>query len=387
MRDKYERLTPKEELGLTAKAAAYRALADHEESLFAKAGIEDHEAKTETLRLIRGIHNFKLASNDDLYLTEVGRQLGINLKPYFKPENVALELFLSSYTDEIKKYRSIKDEIEAWFNAFSSASSQYFRYGTDPKYPALQLEYEIGGTTAMGLSARTEPSAEKKDHRTIVLIFNPAKFDNESYFAIPYVLSHEFWCHGLSRWMSPPDSSSRQVWTGCSPQDSWEEGWMDFVQFEILKTAGPEVCKSATIESLVMHHSLGLCYARYAGDELILRGMGYRAADSFYRFVKSRERELDIDLNAVSVTDLFTLFSLELNALDCGAKVKNNFVRWIWGFLNPNREERTWREGDLGLVQQRETLLEILRGNLRKSLVKHRKLDVLKLLSLSGHLN
>jgi hypothetical protein len=388
MSNDYQAPLPEEDWALTAKAAAYRAFALHEVELFASGVGEEPAAKVETLKLIQGIHALKLETPDgEAFFGEVGDHLSSSLKRLFSPDSLALNYFLDSFRSETQKFGSIRDEINSWLTALLTVSNTYFTTA-DLIRPVLKLKCEIDRDLKLGVSGKTEPNSGnlKEADRHIVLIFNPAAFDHESYFAIPYVLSHEFWCHGLSRWVRVQGPAA-DGWTGCSPLDSWEEGWMDYVQFQILKNQVTQVLPNpASLESLMVRYGNLYAVERYAGDELILRGNGYQAADSFHRFLNCREKYLGIDLTSSSADELFTLLSLDLNSIECDAKIKQSFVKWVWAFLNPSQSEH-WRRSDASLVAQRTALQQILADNINESLVKPKRLNVLKLLSLCGQLD
>ncbi|HKD82588.1 MAG TPA: hypothetical protein VKH81_23055 [Candidatus Angelobacter sp.] len=389
MGERIYELNPQEELALTAQAAAYRAFAHHEVQLFAgRPGVEDLPARQQVLKAIGSLYAVRLPDTDRAaFIAQVAEHLGASLKNFFDPQKSALNYFLTTYKNEALKFSSIGTEVESWLAKFNKVAAGYFGPATiEREFPKLRLLFEIDERLKLGVSGRTELNTEdiKSADRNIVIRFNPAQFNAESYFAIPYVLSHEYWCHGLSRWRH--GSEGRMVdWTGCSPLDSWEEGWMDFVQFQLLQRVLENSDNDAAMDGQVFKHCSAAAVARYAGDEKVLRGKGYQGAWALLRFLKTRVAQLMMRLNSMPPDELFLALALDLNALYIDARIKRNFVLWIAGYLSQAPvtlgPPTSLSDQDQRLVAGRLRLTEIFVRNLQES-APGTKLNVVKLLSL-----
>jgi hypothetical protein len=394
MNNAYQELRRTEEMALTAQAAAYRAFAQNERRLFSEQeGAESLPARSQVLNAIKALYAVSGLSGSDkeAFFEEIGDHLGSALRGFFEPGKGSLKFFLDDYQSETLKYGSIKDEVNSWLNRLRAAASQYLspKLTLDPSFPLIDTRLEIDESITRGISGKTEPniSDSRVSDRTIVLSFNPSQFTQESYFAIPYVLSHEFWCHCLSRWYRP--SGEAEQWRGCDPHDPWEEGWMDFMQTHLLRSKiVNETDAGATIESLFVKSCNQYSAARYEGGAHIERGLGYRAAERFLRFLITRERLLFDDCGDTSVEDIFVKLSLDMNGLDIAPKLKRQFATWTLDFLDLDQlSQNGAAQSDQLLIQKRKALTEIIARNIEQDPAKIKSLNVLKLLSLCGHLD
>ncbi len=315
-------LHPRDEKVLTAKALAYEVLAQREQSLRK----EGEDRFTEVDLSVRSIENLPGAGaahvSLDRFLDEALEYLERRLTPVFK-KPAPVKAYLTQLQQTFKSPVRITTQCEQWLDALHGVGQHYLNeYSLSPSaIPKMQLRQDVDQTCRLrGLSGKTE---EEDDQRTIWVYYATKEFRLESYFAIPYILSHEFWCHGLSKRCSGEKNPSDQTTVfGCSPKDAFEEGWMDYVQHEILLAEISKIVGGYRLAPVFARHCTA-CYEdrndRVHRNDLYY---GTLVADYFLRFLE----QLSAVVRGIDARHLFYQFSLDLNALDCSSDAKGEVL-------------------------------------------------------------
>lgn len=374
-------LLDSDEKVLTAKAAAFRAVALNEKHMFTDtSGSQRSQAKTEVLRTIYSLHAFDQvlnnATSSEEFLSNVRQYLSNSLTVYFERQSLSLSDFISSFDGEARRYKSIAHEVDDWLKRLMKLTREHLRRSAfSVKIPPIRLNLTVDDQQSKGVAGKTD---HENGDRLITILFNPAKFTLESYFALPCVLSHELWCHALACCHDEDNFVRESKWNGCSPADSWEEGWMDHLQFQILENEMSAIApNAAALEALFAQCSLGYLSARHADQSMISRGIGARACYAFHRFLRQYYRGL--------ADDLLIQISLDINVLTCENELKQNFVSWIWESLNPDTADYGKPvESTFALVERRNRLDQVLLAN--KTKAESLKINIINLLA-GGHQN
>jgi hypothetical protein len=315
-------LHPRDEKVLTAKAIAYEALAGREQSL-RREGEDRFQEVDSSIGSIETLKRAGLAHISlDKFLQDAVDYLDARLTPTFE-DPAALKAYIAHLKLVIRKPVSLTKQCQKWFAEMQTIGERYLKqYSLSlDTLPKMQLGLEVYRDCRLrGLSGKTD---EKDGERVICVYYATKKFSFESYFAIPYILSHEFWCHGLSKRCSGQRNlAEEKLAFGCSPRDAFEEGWMDSVQHRILLAEMERILGSSRLLPHFERHCTA-CYTE-RNDRATRSGLYYGTlvADYFWNFLE----QWAIELGNVDARHLFFQLSLDINALDYPAEAKGELV-------------------------------------------------------------
>jgi hypothetical protein len=332
-------LHPRDEKVLTAKALAYEVLAQREQSL-RKEGDDRFREVDESIGSIETLPGAAEAQVSlNTFLGEALAYLDGRLTRTFKKAG-PVKSYLAHLQQTIKNPVSITTQCQQWLAALHAIGARYLKqYSLSPAaIPKMRLGMDVDSSCCLrGLSGKTE---EEDKERTIWVYYTTKEFRLESYFAIPYILSHEFWCHGLSKRCSGQKNPSEEPPVfGCSPKDAFEEGWMDFVQHQILSDEIRRIIGDGGLHPVFRRHCTG-CYEerndRAKRNDLYYGGL---VAEYFLGFLGQWSEHL----GGMDARHLFYQLSLDLNALGCSGEAKGELVdelAWRVGAQAPGEEMR-----------------------------------------------
>ncbi|HEY4901143.1 MAG TPA: hypothetical protein VIH91_10040 [Terriglobales bacterium] len=324
-------LTPRDDALLTAKAIAFRTLSSLETTLFVNAeGSEDQAGRDTVLSAIRGLNSFKQlcepALSTPTFLSSARDHLATTIASACDNGRIVSAEFAESFVSEAEKYISIVADMQRWLHSIGAFATDYF--SVQSSVPNFTLQLRIDPDLQVPISGATVPTA---NGREIYLIINPSSFSIADYFSLPCVLSHEFWCHVVSSFVEGRRVPPGNEWTGCRPNDSWEEGWMDFVQGELLVAELPTFAAQApAMHSHFLRHSREFLSKRHNPGRSILLSNGVAAADAMLRVLRQYYYKTRSD-------ELFLQLSIGLNALRCSEPCKLAFVHFVRNALIPKK--------------------------------------------------
>jgi hypothetical protein len=320
------RWTTIDEKMLDVKVAAYRAVT-LSGTVFTKDG-------GESLRDLENLKNFihslvALASSSEespeVFMKWVKQGITDAICRYCQDHphaSIAIQAFDSQTND----YPGLRLELQAWLERLRSfvASGPYKYVGWQPD---VDLELAIDTRLKEPMGATTASDEARK----MTISVNPKSFSEEHYYFLPYILSHEFWCHALSSHQSDQRLPATGQWKGCSQNDSWEEGWMDYVQAEMLEHDMEEIIGS--VPSNIYGSFCRNC-SEYGSTRLnmakgIQKSDGSDQARLFSRQAMAR-------YGIESGWTIFHVLSLKMNCLACEPRFKREFVGCTKRHLDPN---------------------------------------------------
>jgi len=385
-------LHPFDEHVLTAKAMAFSVLARHshlwiDEHLPLLSELETVIGKAELLRKVAR-ENVALPTFLKDYVGNIESTVG----PLVKNSPQLFEGYLADLQGIRPEWPPISQQVERWFDNLKTIGADYLKHSTTekPKLPPIHLEQKVSpeDCTLRGLGAATN---EDRGGRIITLFYDREAFGKESFLSIPYMLSHEFWCHGLSRLAAKKtgkgkrreedDEGEDDEPFGTDPSNGFEEGWMDFVQLEILGRELRPFIGMPSFEALFHSHSAGCQVQRNAQKGNAVISHGVSVADRFYTFL---EQSFD-GLSVKELTSVFLQTSLDLNLLSNRLGDKPGLVINLGHKLGVSAaSERVrpevMRDRDLAIVSMREQLRLDLSSMLTKT--GFPAIDLLKLLKI-----
>jgi hypothetical protein len=361
-------LHPFDEHVVTAKAMAFSVLARHEqfwtdEQLPLLAELETTIGRAELLRKVAR-ENVALQTFLEDFVANIESSVG----PLVKKSPQPFDAYLSELQSVRNDWPPIAQQVQRWFDNLKAIGTDYLeRFTTEkPKLPPIRLEQSASPEhcTLRGIGGVTD---EDGDGRCITLFYDRETFGKESFLSIPYVLSHEFWCHGLSRLVSKKTGTEEQreedeegesdELFGTDPSNGFEEGWMDFVQLEILGTELRRFIGMPPFEALFHSRSASCQSERNSKKGNAVISHGVTVADRFYTFL---EQSFD-DLTARELKSVFLRTSLDLNLLSHRLSDKPGLVINLGHKLgvsaaNERARPSVMRDRDLAILSMREQL-------------------------------
>ena len=254
------------------------------------------------------------------------------LLPLYYTDAAICSNFVQTFRSEASKYDSIERELGYLASdhaAVCTAVSTLPHRAPTPKIDLVLGAPELCEPPLIpAVSAVTHSTTG--GGRQITIYLKSDSLDFESYFKIPSLLSHEFWCHALANLANLTPGQERSTWRGCDPQNPWEEGWMDFVQNLILRASDfplppghlpcltPPLYRASTLNEVL----------RADPANGIQRAAGWNSAMfvmSFFRQYYSRFRP----------DDLLIDLSLKLNAINELPEKKTRVVAFFRKYLAP----------------------------------------------------
>ena len=314
---------------LTAKRLAFRNLVRLGFRLFAR---DDHSElsglREDCIQQVARISGLQQTQENAVslaqFLASLPEYFGKVLPDVFPPEKKAtLESFLAHVALETKECISIVEDCNSWLLALRNLGADYLGRIVDVpvSMPATALSFDVDDKSMLDGAGAVTKQANGTPGRLIELCFNPVDFSFASYYSTLCVLSHEFWCHALSRIRVHQEISpmpAQEVW-GCDPTDLWEEGWMDFVQSLILQSELDAIVGDPLHVAAFVENCPRFAIARNDPSRGQARSFGYRTALHFHRFLQQHFREADHFACLVRL-------SLEFNTIDCARDIKQDFV-------------------------------------------------------------
>jgi hypothetical protein len=360
-------LHPFDEHVLTAKAMAFSVLARH-----AHFWTDEHRPLLVQLETAIGrAELLRSAARENValptFLKDYIKDIEKNFGPLVKKNPELFQRYLNELRRVQKNWPPIAQQVQKWFDNLKIIGADYLnRLSTEkPKLPPIRLEQAVSPAdcTLRGLGGVTD---EDKDGRFIKLFYDREAFGKESFLSIPYVLCHEFWCHGMSRLVArktkgDPHAEECEeeddVPFGTDPANGFEEGWMDFVQLEILGRELERFLGMPQFAALFHKHSASCQTERNEQDGNAVVLQGVMVAEWFYDFL---ERTFE-NLTARELESVFLQTSLDLNLLSHHLNDKPELVINL-GYklgVSASREyvpPAAMRDRDLAVYSRREQL-------------------------------
>lgn len=348
--------TPSDEKSVGFKVIACRAITQSAALFEDKDGGEQNDARANVIKHADTLAVQAAKSSESLEATldALVKSLStyaFSILPLASDENKqAFDEFLLS---EVANHRGISVQLSLWKNRVKEiAVSLYPLLGSLIPGPRIELIASPGQDFPVGAKTSSTPEG-----RAITITIDTKKFGSENYFALPYLLSHEFWCHVLANHV--PDSRlSLKCWAGCSPNNLWEEGWMDYLQSEFLRYHLAEIVGE---EPSVILGSFSRACASYGNERLsqqngLQKSTGADDAAMFLRFAYANygfERAWNLFLGmSVSVSLLQCEPMVKRGIADCSRRLLNQPKKAKWG---PDAEKE-----DAELIRSRHFFWERL---------------------------
>lgn len=343
---------------LTAKAISFRTLVRFEASDHTKLG---SEARKTLLWNLTHLQSFAASDANDQDLSAaleaIAQALDILLRLSFDAQQV--KAFVDHFRREAAHYGTIHDELQSWIESMRQYSIRYL-----PFISTVRSEVSLGAPEWWDppLQAPISAVTHAVDvGRQITLYLNSKMLDFDGYFEIPGILSHEFWCHSLSS-IQPADGDDAEpyVWCGCDPEDSWEEGWMDFIQNLVLRSTDFPIPGNYYSWLLPPFHKACNGYEAQRADPAMgyERSRGWGAALHAQKFFRQY-------YSAYSPDDLLIEFSVKINIFNKLPEVKRRVVDFFLKHLAyPERDQSVQASLDQ-LVRGRKELAELLSASVR----------------------
>jgi len=361
-------LHPFDEHVLTAKAMAFSVLEQH-----AQFWTDEHlpllaelEAAIGTAELLRTAARENVALTT--FLKDYVGSIDTRVRPLVKKSPELFDAYLDNLQGAQSDWSPITQQADRWFDRLKIIGADYLqRFTTEKtKMPPIRLEQKVSPQhcTLRGLGGVTD---EDKSGRIITLFYDREAFGKHSFPSIPYILSHEFWCHGLSRLVaeetrneSPPRVNNEEdsdMPFGTDPANGFEEGWMDFVQLKILERELHRFTDIPQFEALFHSHSTSCQSERNSQHGNAVVRHGVTVAERFYSF-------LEQSFDSLTVAELDAAFlgtSLDLNLLSSHLSDKPGLVIDLGYKLGVSAARERIRaglnrDGDVALVSRRAQL-------------------------------
>lgn len=352
---------------LTAKRLAFRNLWRLDRDLFVR---DDHSEMKDVhqvcLQQVSIISVMQQTKENSVSLAE----FLIGLPSYFErvlrnsfpPEKQAkLDMFLAHLGLEANQCVSIIDDCNCWLARLREHGADYLIRNVDVavSIPATPLCFDVDDRPMLDAAGGKTTQQGDWAERIVELCFDPKEFSIRSYFSALCVLSHEFWCHSLSRLRVHPEipaAAPQESW-GCDPGDLWEEGWMDFVQSLILEWEIDGIVNDPMYVAAFFDNCGRFASSRNDPSCGHARSFGYRTAQHFYQFLRHSFRQTDHFACLV-------LLSLELNTIDCSSDLKKDFVAKVSECFNldlaPTGTPQSMDELEQHLLRQKDSLFKVL---------------------------
>lgn len=343
---------------LTAKAISFRSLVRFEASDHAKL---TGEARKTLLWNLTHLQSFAASDANDqdisAALEAIAQALEILLHLCFDAQQVTA--FVDHFRNEAAHYGSIHDELRSWIESMREYSIRYL-----PLNSTMKSEVFLGAPEWCDPPLETPISAVTQAvdvGRQITLYLNSKMLDFDGYFEIPGILSHEFWCHSLSS-IQPEegDDAEPHVWCGCDPEDSWEEGWMDFIQNLVLRSHDFPVPRNYHSWLLPSLHKACSGYEVQRADpaKSYERSRGWGAALLAQKFFRQH-------YPAYSPDDLLIEFSVKINSFNRLPEVKRRIVDCFLKHLAYSERDQSVQASLDQLVRGRKELARLLSAGVR----------------------
>jgi len=221
-----------DEKTLTAKALAYDVLARQEPNWLSERpdAVKNLEQSIGGLSALAGASDAKVTLSKFLEqgIAHIESSLGLVIG---RSSRLLVD-YVGEMDRSLKTWPPLSKQSQAWLRSIHALGVRYLDQHTLKKEAAPRPNlFQDVKPEVCRLGALAGVTEEEHAQRIIWIYYHPEEFKLESYFALPYVVSHEFWCHVLSR--LPPGRGGGTF--GCSSRHFFEEGWMDHVQLEILK--------------------------------------------------------------------------------------------------------------------------------------------------------
>src|SRR5215472_316817 len=307
-------LSPSETKILVAKAFAFQAFEAHRYELLRgsyfdesqylaefsssnnlnKAKLND-EPLFDYLNWFHSVLLSSLLSKVPQLSTELGR-FGTTLEHFISEQNLGSEL------------KRLLDKIVASVSLYVPRQAA----------PAISLDWSSESMLTTCVAGRTVPDGPNS--RKITLIFDLSTLDPVSFHSIPWILSHEFWCHCLA------DLGSVTK-VGCDPTAAYEEGWMDSVQDGLIRSQSGSLFNASSLVRIIDFWEAYIVKRRTKASANVL--WGSEVAEHFLGLLIQKLPDLD-------PISLFRQISVDLNALVLDQDVKGQVVDKIGHLLQIN---------------------------------------------------
>ena len=343
-------LSPREQKILYAQSYAYLAFTSYEHDIFASVA---QNAKDDLRSLILAdiLELYRWAEGDSEqsaqeFLGTVPDRLAAALEARLGGRQ-RVKAFHEAMLQAVNSGMDLASLVDSWFVNTVRLGEQYIRkYFSDPPivFPKIELSIAIDLDLEYSPAGKTESRDGDTGARKITVLLNPSKFPIDGFFAIPSLISHEFWCHGLSNLGEPLK--------GCDPASEFEEGWMHYIQSiifgkELEAILGGSLC----IGSFEAH---GNSFTGRLRTSTASREHGFRAAAELRYLLRTITSDADSALIEMS---------LDLNRAVQKPQFKNRFVDRIADRLQSGaRDCRPDPARDRALEKDRSELAEGLRA-------------------------
>jgi hypothetical protein len=377
--DRPTHLHPVDEKTLTAKAMAFSVLLKHEH----RWSKEEPGALLRLEESIRAAGVLQGASTASVglpvFLKEHRDYIRSTVAPLVAKPSALLDPLLDDLDGVGRNFVPLSKQAERWLANIQTVGNEYLkRHATRKvKLPRIHLYHEANPSNCAlrGLGGVTH---EENGERIIWLSYDPERFGRDTYFSIPYVLSHEFWCHAISRLPLKKGADRTSVF-GADPANAFEEGWMDYIQLGIFQRELSRIVATDLVHfddhAESFHHERN----RQPGNQFV--HLGVMAAKRFEALLDQHEREWGLS----DSTSTFLQASLDLNLLPDHEDAKSDLVVELAGHLGVSAPEEGTR---LALARDRDRLLEAKRralaAGIKRALSKGNldPVDFIKLLKI-----
>jgi hypothetical protein len=362
-------LSPRDRKILYAQAHAYVALAAHEHDLFSNVEGENQDSlRAVILADIVGLNQWQINNDEppDVFIAGVPQKLASSLAPKLGQRS-SVGQFLSTMQGNIASGRTLEILIDQWFERTVALGEKYMKQyfaHRDIVPPQLGIVLKIDESLLTPPEGETVSLEGNTDHRNIFISLNPAKFVLETFFAIPALIFHEFWCHCLSDIGQPK--------SGCDPTAQFEEGWMHYVQSRIFERELDKILPADP--NIGVFQSEGSAYTAARSKTSAARLLGYRTAMEFRWLLRTVNSDAD---------GLLIQLSLDLNQAVHPPQFKNRFADRIADLLQTGaRDSRPNLSVDEQLVESQSSLAKLVVASIQSSQIDVNVLA--KLLKIQG---
>lgn len=336
---------------LTAKAVGFRTIVRHEALDRRK---ESEIVRRKFLTTLLNLESLAVTDRNNLeigsVLEEIAQSFEI-LLPVYHSDPEVLEIIIGTFRKEAVDYISIERELADWLQSMLEYSRRYLSSSSP------QITIFLGAPELYDPPLDAPASAETRaidSGRQITLYLRSNCLGLDSYFEIPGLLSHEFWCHSLSNFALLSVGDGCVPWTGSDPEDPWEEGWMDFVQNMILRSHDFPLPNSTCSIPYLHRATKEYESRRMEPHNGPIRSWGWGVALLVRRFFHQHYAKSDAD-------DLFVELSVKLNFINILPKRKRSVVQFFDMHLSDRRERFVSIQMDLNKrVNAREKLVELI---------------------------
>ena len=343
-------LSPRDQKILFAQAYAYVAFASFEHEIFASVKPQDLDGiRSLMLTDILELHRWPACNSDESpeeFIESIPDRLSTALSA-----RIADRHWIRGFRDAIQQSvdsgLGLIELIGMWFSNTLSLGGDYIdKYAQDPEIalPKFDLSVEINDGLAYSPAGKTAMSDAASDGRKITVFLDPANFEMGAFFAIPALISHEFWCHCLSNLGEPIE--------GCEPGAAFEEGWMHYVQSIIFGREMPAILGRALCAGQFEFYANA--YTARLSTSSASREHGFLAAAQFRYLLRTIAQDAD---------SAIIQMSLDLNGSVHESQYKNRFVDRIADRLQSGaRACRPELARDQDLIGTRSQLAEQVRS-------------------------